>query len=94
LSPNQPDAGSGVADALRGGEASAHFEVSFADLQRVVTELESGGLDLERALALFARGTELVRSCERIVDAAELRVTRLTAESASPLADASVDADP
>jgi hypothetical protein len=33
----------------------------------------------------------LAQTCERIVDAAELRVTRLAAESATPLSDVPVD---
>ena len=67
------------------------FEVAYRELQQVVAQLEDGGLDLERAIVLFERGSELVQLCERIVDGAELRVTRLAAESAAPLADAAVE---
>ena len=70
-------------------EDSSSFESAFTELQRVVSELESGGLELERAVALFDRGTHLAQICERLVEQAELRVTRLPAESASPLSDAS-----
>ncbi len=68
------------------------FESAFHELQQVVAQLEHGELDLERAVQLFERGSTLARTCERIVDAAELRVTRLAAESASPLSDLPVDA--
>ena len=67
------------------------FEVAYRELQQVVAQLEDGGLDLERAIVLFERGSQLVQLCERIVDQAELRVTRLAAETASPLADAAVE---
>ncbi len=67
------------------------FEVAYRELQQVVAQLEDGGLDLERAIDLFERGTQLAQLCERIVDQAELRVTRLAAESAAPLADAAVE---
>jgi exodeoxyribonuclease VII small subunit len=67
------------------------FEVAYRELQQVVAQLEDGGLDLERAIDLFERGSQLAQLCERIVDQAELRVTRLAAESASPLADAAVE---
>jgi exodeoxyribonuclease VII small subunit len=53
----------------------------------VVAQLEDGGLGLEDAVRLFERGNELVRQCQHIVDEAELRVTRLTAESGAPLVD-------
>ena len=66
----------------------SRFEQAFTELQQVVEQLEDGGLALERALQLFERGTHLAQACERIIDQAELRVTRLTAESASPLSEA------
>jgi exodeoxyribonuclease VII small subunit len=67
------------------------FEAAYRELQQVVAQLENGDPDLERVVQLFERGSQLVQTCERIVDAAELRVTRLTAESASPLADLPTD---
>jgi exodeoxyribonuclease VII small subunit len=69
-------------------EAGGSFETAFRELQRIVEQLEDGGLELERAVQLYERGTQLVQQCERIVDEAELRVTRLPAESASALSDA------
>ena len=67
------------------------FEAAYRELLQVVAQLEDGDLDLERAVQLFERGSVLAQTCERIVDAAELRVTRLAAESASPLSDAPVE---
>ena len=72
-------------------ESGRSFEVAFRELQQVVEQLEDGGLELERAIQLFERGTELAQVCERIVDEAELRVTRLAAEAASPVSDATTD---
>ena len=69
-------------------ESGRSFEVVFRELQQVVEQLEEGGLELEGAIQLFERGTELAHVCERIVDEAELRVTRLAAESAAALSDA------
>jgi exodeoxyribonuclease VII small subunit len=63
------------------------FEAAFAELQQVVEQLEDGGIDLERALVLFERGKQLAEACERLIDTAELRVTRLSPESADPAAD-------
>jgi exodeoxyribonuclease VII small subunit len=72
-------------------EDSSDFETTFGELQHIVEELESANLDLERVVRLYDRGTHLVEICQRIVDEAEQRVTRLSAESASPLADAPAD---
>jgi exodeoxyribonuclease VII small subunit len=69
-------------------ESGRSFEVAFRELQQIVERLEEGGLELEQAIQLLERGSELAHACERIVDEAELRVTRLAAESASPLSDA------
>jgi exodeoxyribonuclease VII small subunit len=65
----------------------ASFDGAYRELQQVVEQLEDGGLGLEEAVQLFERGTELARVCQRIVDEAQLRVTRLAAESAAPLTD-------
>jgi len=66
---------------------SATFEAAFAELQQVVEQLEAGNLDLDRVVSLFDRGTALVQTCDHLVAEAELRVTRLTAETASPISD-------
>ena len=63
--------------------ADAGFEAVYRELQQVIAQLEDGGLALEDAVRLFERGQQLVKRCQRIVDDAELRVTRLAAEPAS-----------
>ncbi len=65
------------------------FEEAYAALQEVVRQLESGALSLEAALELVERGTRLSETCQALLAEAELRVTRLPAESASPLSDPS-----
>jgi len=63
------------------------FEEAFAALQEVVRQLESGTLSLEASLELVDRGTRLSETCQSLLTQAELRVTRLPAESASSLSD-------
>jgi exodeoxyribonuclease VII small subunit len=53
------------------------FEASLAELEAVVKELESGELPLEKALALFARGTDLSAACRKQLEEAETRVEQL-----------------
>ncbi len=72
-------------------DESLSFEAAYRELQQVVEQLESGELELERTVQLFERGSQLVQTCERIVARAQLRVTRLAAESASPLSDLAVE---
>jgi exodeoxyribonuclease VII, small subunit len=55
------------------------FEAGLAELDDIVTRLESGELPLEDALALFERGSKVVRECRGRLEAAELRVRQLSA---------------
>ena len=54
------------------------FEKAFAELESIVAKLESGELSLDESLALFERGQALAAQCSRLLDAAELKVKRLT----------------
>ena len=56
---------------------SQSFEGSLSELEAVVKELESGDLPLERALALFEKGTLLSDACRKQLDEAETRVEQL-----------------
>lgn len=50
------------------------FEKSLAELQKLVEALENGNVGLDESLALFERGVELVRLCNKRIDEAEQRV--------------------
>jgi exodeoxyribonuclease VII small subunit len=52
----------------------ATFEADLAQLEKVVQELESGELDLERSLKLFEQGMSLSESCRNQLLEAETRV--------------------
>ena len=56
----------GRADAQADVEALAYDE-AFAELQRVVAALETGGLSLEATIALYERAVALQRRCERLL---------------------------
>jgi exodeoxyribonuclease VII small subunit len=53
------------------------FEEARLELERIVSELESGRADLEGALALWERGEELYRLCLAKLDSAQGRVEEL-----------------
>ena len=59
------------------------FEQALAELEQLVQEMESGNLELERALQLFERGMQLVRYCNEQLDTAELRVRQLAPDALS-----------
>ena len=62
------------------------FEDAYRQLEAVVQKLEAGGLPLEESIALYEEGMRLAQVCSRQLDAAELRVTQITAEMMEPAA--------
>ena len=56
-----------------------NFEDSMARLEEIVSLLDRGEAPLEQAMALFEEGAKLLRECTRQLDAAEQKVTLLTA---------------
>jgi exodeoxyribonuclease VII small subunit len=55
----------------------ASFETSLDELEKVVKELESGDLPLDRSLDLFSRGMQLSDACRTQLEEAETRVEML-----------------
>ncbi|HEU5022064.1 MAG TPA: exodeoxyribonuclease VII small subunit [Bryobacteraceae bacterium] len=56
---------------------SGNFESSLDELEKVVKELESGDLPLDRSLQLFSRGMQLSETCRKQLEEAETRVEQL-----------------
>lgn len=57
------------------------FEDSLAELQQIVSKLESGDLQLYKALELFEKGINIARECQRQLDSAEQRIEMLLRDS-------------
>lgn len=53
------------------------FEESVMELEKIVAELESGDVTLDESLSLFERGIKLSKSCQKMLDAAEKKVSVL-----------------
>lgn len=53
------------------------FEAAYAELEAIVTQLDSGDLPLEESVKLFERGRKLAQHCQTLLDSAELRVSQL-----------------
>jgi exodeoxyribonuclease VII small subunit len=60
------------------------FEQLYARLEETVGKLEQGGLSLEQAIAVYEEGMTLARRCQEMLDAAELKITKLK-ESFAPV---------
>ena len=62
------------------------FEASMARLEQIVRAMERGDVALEESLKLFQEGTELVRSCQKLLDEAHMQVKKImTATDGSPV---------
>lgn len=64
---------------------SLSFDDALGAFQRTVAELETGGLPLERALALFERGTALHEHLAKLLTEAELKVQQLVTRAGGAL---------
>ena len=56
---------------------SLSFEDAFRQLAEIAEGMEKGGLTLAEATARFEQGMKLVQHCNRLLDTAELEITRL-----------------
>ena len=65
---------------------SASFEGNMKRLEQIVRAMERGDVPLEESLKLFQEGTELVRSCNQLLDQAQMQVKLImTAPDGSPV---------
>jgi exodeoxyribonuclease VII small subunit len=65
--------------------AELNYETAFAELETIVTALESEQPSLQDAMQLFERGQALAQRCAALLDQAELRVRQLTGEGLEEL---------
>ena len=57
--------------------ATLSFEQALAELEQIVTRLESGQAPLEDSIRMYERGAALKAHCEARLDAARLRVEKI-----------------
>ncbi len=57
-----------------------NYEEAYAELEEIVSALESGEQPLQEALTLFERGQKLTKHCAELLARAELKVQQLSGE--------------
>jgi exodeoxyribonuclease VII small subunit len=78
----------------KNGEDVLGYEQAREELLEVVRRLETGGGSLEESLALWERGEELARVCERWLDGARARLdAALAADEEKDSEDDAADAE-
>ena len=68
------------------------FEENMGRLEQIVRAMERGDVALEESLKLFQEGTELVRSCGKLLDDAQMQVKKImTDTNGNPVEEAFAD---
>lgn len=62
-------------------ELKNSFEGNMQRLEQIVRSLERGDVPLDESLKLFQEGTELVRSCQTMLDNAQQQVQKVLADA-------------
>lgn len=57
--------------------AKSSFENNMENLEKIVTELEKGDLNLDESIAKFEEGIKISKECNKILEDAEKKITIL-----------------
>ena len=75
-------------------ESKMSFENNMPRLEQIVRALERGDVPLDESLKLFQEGTDLVRSCQNMLDNAKQQVQKvLTDANGMPVMEEITDAE-
>jgi len=55
------------------------FEQALSEVEKIVKTLESGTVELEASIQLYARGVELRKHCEDMLNKAKIEVNKVIA---------------
>ena len=58
-------------------EKNTTFEASMQRLEQIVRAMERGDVPLDESLKLFQEGTDLVRSCGKLLDDAQMQIEKV-----------------
>ena len=76
-----------VPDVVGDAGVRVPFEQALEELETIVQQMEDGTLTLERSLAAYRRGAELVKVCETALEHAKEQVRVLDGELLRPLSE-------
>ena len=67
-----------MAEAANSDVKAMSFEKALAELEQIVSKLESGQAPLQESIAIYERGQALKDHCEGLLKAAEARIEKIT----------------
>ena len=62
-------------------EKNMTFEQNMKRLEEIVRAMERGDVALEESLKMFQEGTQLITSCVKLLDDAELQIKKVMAKA-------------
>jgi exodeoxyribonuclease VII small subunit len=74
-------------------ETPRGYEDLLKELTQVVERLEKGNLPLEESIALYAKGVELQKAAQAVLDSAQARLEVLVAQADGTRVPKALDAD-
>ncbi len=57
------------------------FESSIKELEKIITELESGSLDLDKSISKYTEAMKLIKFCEDKLNSASETINKLVSEN-------------
>ncbi len=73
--------------------AKMNFETALAELEKIVSQLESGDVELEQSITLYERGAKLREACENKLAQAKLKVDKIVLDGSGNLSAQPSDMD-
>ena len=66
---------------IKDGIENLSFEESLKALEEIVEELDSGSIDLDKAVSAYEKGAQLKLHCEKKLKEAKLRIEKIEVSS-------------
>ena len=70
-----------------------NFEAALKSLEEIVNQLDSGEIDLDKAVEAYERGTKLKEHCEKKLKEAQLRIEKIEVDKDGDLTTKSLDTE-
>jgi len=76
---------------IKDGIENLSFEESLKALEEIVEELDSGSIDLDKAVSAYEKGAQLKLHCEKKLKEAKLRIEKIEVSSNEELSKKIID---
>lgn len=78
---SSPSSGNQTADSSADQFESLSFDELLVKLEEIVQQLETDQLPLEESIDTYETGMKLAQRCQRLLEQAELRISRIASET-------------